>query len=185
MTKLIRIVKSSDLKLLNFINSSIKCNTLDRIIPLVTHIGGCIATILTCLILMLNKKTELNVAGYKAGFALATSHIFIHYLKKLINRPRPFSSFLHINTFKTDFKDYSFPSGHTTAAFSICVTLALCFPAISMWVMILAFTIGLSRIYIGVHYPTDVFVGMVIGTAFALMSNSVVERLLINRVFNI
>lgn len=185
VVKIVRMVSSGDLKIFHFINDSIKCKALDRLLPFLTHLGGAIITTLTCIMLMLSKKSELVSSGYKSAAALLSSHIFIHYLKKIINRPRPFLKLNGVNTFKTDLKDYSFPSGHTTAAFSICVSLALSFPAMWMALVILAFIIGLSRIYIGVHYPTDVFIGMIVGTTFAIMSNSLVEGYIVNRLISL
>jgi len=57
-------------------------------------------------------------------------------------------------------KDYSFPSGHTSASFAIATTIAFNMPRLSIVAFILAFAIGISRIYLGVHYPTDVMAGM-------------------------
>lgn len=181
MIRIIRMVSSGDLKVFHFVNNSIKCSMLDRIIPYITHLGGAIITSLTCLMLIFSRKVDLASAGYKSAAALLSSHIFIHYLKKLINRPRPFLKLSNVNTFKTNLKDYSFPSGHTTAAFSICVSLALSFPGLSLILVLTALVIGFSRIYIGVHYPTDVIVGMLIGTTFAILNNSILGNLINSR----
>ncbi|WDC85721.1 phosphatase PAP2 family protein [Caloramator sp. mosi_1] len=69
-----------------------------------------------------------------------------------------------------ELKDYSFPSGHTTAAFSIFTTLAFFFPYLSVLFISLALLVGLSRIYLGVHYPTDVAAGILIGSLFSYLT---------------
>jgi undecaprenyl-diphosphatase len=93
----------------------------------------------------------------------------------MFTRQRPYSRLIGVNTFKLDLRDYSFPSGHTTAAFSVAVSFALVFPSIMIPLMLAALMVGLSRIYLGVHYPTDVVVGIIIGTVFAIMSNEMLS----------
>lgn len=175
MNKVINFVNRGDIKLFYIINDKIKCNFLDKIIPLVTNLGGAISTILTCFILIYFGNEEVKIVGYKSITALSTSHILVHFLKKIFTRERPFIKLERINTFRNKLFDYSFPSGHTTAIFSICVTLALNFSAFTMFFIAIAFVVGLSRVYIGVHYPSDVFVGMVIGTVFAVTNNAFLD----------
>jgi undecaprenyl-diphosphatase len=64
---------------------------------------------------------------------------------------------------------FSFPSGHTAAAFVIATLISHFFPALLVPVYFWAFLMGVSRIYLGVHYPTDILAGLVIGiiSAFA------------------
>ena len=85
-------------------------------------------------------------------------------LKLAIKRERPFKTYDDINKY-SNAGSLSFPSGHTSAAFSIATALSLEFPK---WYviapsMLWASTMGYSRIYLGVHYPSDVLVGAIIG----------------------
>ena len=66
-------------------------------------------------------------------------------------------------------KDYSFPSGHTAASFSIATTIALNMPRLAIFVFVIAIIVGISRVYLGVHYPTDVAAGIILGTLPALL----------------
>lgn len=67
-------------------------------------------------------------------------------------------------------KDWSFPSGHASASFASAVVIyKSCHRGIGVPALILAFAISLSRLYVGVHYPSDVIVGMIIGTLIALI----------------
>ena len=66
--------------------------------------------------------------------------------------------------------DWSFPSGHASASFASAVVIYKSCPrGIGVPALVLAFAISLSRLYVGVHYPSDVIVGMVIGTLIALI----------------
>ncbi len=107
-------------------------------------------------------------------------------LKRGINRPRPYAVLRNVRARDRRHQDdevfdpYSFPSGHTSSAFAIATSLSLSYPE---WYVIApsaawATAMGLTRIWHGVHYPTDVLVGAAIGTA-----SGVAVHLLLPRVF--
>ncbi|MFZ5968135.1 MAG: phosphatase PAP2 family protein [Bacillota bacterium] len=175
MNRIIRIIHTGDLKLFYIFNDGVKCGALDKIIPFITGLGGAFYTIAFSLILILFGNDQIKMAGIQCLATLSTSHILVHYLKKKFTRPRPFLNLTDINTFHTHLHDYSFPSGHTTAAFSLAVTLSILFPVLSFSLITTAFIVGVSRVYLGVHYPTDVFVGMLIGTTFSVMNHILFE----------
>lgn len=75
----------------------------------------------------------------------------------------------NINTFNVPLDFYSFPSGHTTAIFSINTVFSIYNPIMTVPLLIIAFVVGLSRLYLGVHYPSDVGVGLLIGILFAFV----------------
>lgn len=169
MNKVTKIITTGDTKVFYFFNNDLKCKILDAIMPIITNIGGAILTISSCLAMILFGKGSIKDAGVLSAASLSSSHALVFFLKKIFTRQRPYETLEHVNISKNNLKDYSFPSGHTTAAFSICTSIALVFPHMMVIFVVLAFLIGLSRIYLGVHYPTDVLVGMSIGTFFAFM----------------
>jgi undecaprenyl-diphosphatase len=65
---------------------------------------------------------------------------------------------------------FSFPSGHTSAAFVMATLIGYFFPLLILPAFAWAFLVGLSRIFLGVHYPTDILAGMAIGLFTALIS---------------
>ena len=100
-----------------------------------------------------------------------TTYLLNLAIKKLVKRPRPFITDVHlVPVYRPD--EYSFPSGHTSSAFSAVTSLSRVYPK---WYVIApsflwASAVGYSRMYLGVHYPTDVTSGAVlgVGTAFAM-----------------
>lgn len=92
-------------------------------------------------------------------------------LKYGVNRPRPYLDFPVLDNVTTE-NSASFPSGHTSTAFSVATSISLCYPK---WYVITpmylwAGTIGYSRMHLGVHYPSDVFMGALIGSGCAYLT---------------
>lgn len=101
----------------------------------------------------------------------AVNVLFTLLIKKVVKRPRPFLANIKINAVYQP-SHYSFPSGHTSTAFTTAMALSQAYPK---WYVIApsflwASSVGFSRLYLGVHYPTDVAAGAVLGsgTAFSL-----------------
>ena len=114
---------------------------------------------------LLENNSDLRDKGLQTGIAVGATIVETYVLKKVFERPRPFVSHPDIvpYTFETD---ASFPSGHSSAAFSLATSLSLNYPK---WYVIApaflwASATGYSRLYLGVHYPTDVFAGAVLGS---------------------
>ena len=112
------------------------------------------------------KKNALYIAS-----STATTYLLNLVIKRLVKRPRPFLTDLRlVPVYRPG--EYSFPSGHSSSAFSAVTALSRSYPK---WYVIApsflwAASVGYSRMYLGVHYPTDVTSGAVLGagTAFAM-----------------
>ena len=92
-------------------------------------------------------------------------------LKNLIARQRPCWLDTQIALLIKSPKDYSFPSGHTGSAFAAAVVMFLGLPKkYGIPILVFACLMGLSRLYVGVHYPSDVLGGALIGTGIALFT---------------
>lgn len=123
----------------------------------------------TCLAIgLVNKDASLKQKGVYMASSFAANVIVTHISKNLINRKRPIE---RDPTFTTvvGAGSRSFPSGHTSEAFSMATSVTISFP--KWYVAVPAYTfaglVGYSRMYLGVHYPTDVMAGAVLGTASA------------------
>ncbi|TJX14310.1 phosphatase PAP2 family protein [Tissierella creatinini] len=164
-------LKSFDDFFIKLINSKIKNKYLDKFLYRVTDLGGALFITVFCISLIIFGSTYNKKVGIEAIIALGFTQIVVHSLKRLLSRERPYKIIEQLNTFGIDLSDYSFPSGHTTASFSLATTLALNMPKFSMLVYILATIIAISRIYLGVHYPTDVTAGLIIGIGGGLITH--------------
>ncbi len=157
-------IRKCDIYLLHFINETLKCKILDLVMPLLTFLGSATFCVIFALMTLTSELKQLKQLGILTSLSIITSGVLTYLIKRFINRIRPYINFPDLNIKKIGVDDYSFPSGHTTAAFSIGVSIAVTFTGISAIVVIGAFLVGISRIYLGVHYPTDVFGGILIGT---------------------
>lgn len=160
--------KRFDDKFLDLINKRMQTRYLDVFMFRVTDLGGAIFSSLILLLFFALGNNNIKLIGFEAFIALAISQAFAHSLKRVLSRERPYKIIEQLNTYGIDLNDYSFPSGHTTASFSIATTIAINIPRLSLLVFILAMVVGISRIYLGVHYPTDVAVGILLGFTVAL-----------------
>jgi len=94
--------------------------------------------------------------------------LIVNYpLKRIFRRKRPFRAYVHARVTGPQPEDYSFPSGHTAAAFAGALLFSANLPGTWPAYYLLAAIVGFSRVYLGVHYPGDVLVGAAIGTGLA------------------
>ncbi len=171
MNRIVSWLDQGDHRLLYFVNNQLKCSFLDWWMPKVTHLGGATSTISLFMLLFTLEHFQFGI-GLEGLISLSASHLIVHLLKKRFNRHRPYLVHGQIHTFANPLKDYSFPSGHTTAIFSVATTLSLFIPAFVSVMLPVAVIVGLSRIYLGLHYPTDVIIGAFIGSMTAIIIHS-------------
>ena len=147
---------------------SLHVSWLDPIVSFYTKLGDAgVLWIALSLVMLLYKPTR--TAGALALAAMILGLLVTNFtIKPLVERPRPWLDW-PILPLVTERDPNSFPSGHTCAAFAACITWLRTLPW--KWgrtaAPVLAVCMGLSRLYVGVHYPTDVLVGAVIGALCA------------------
>jgi len=129
--------------------------TLILALPLLFGLGASIRTV------------QLAVTGF-VGVAI------YKFLKHRFVRERPYISHLRIHAGAAPLDRYSFPSGHTLHAVSFAIMITAYFPVLGWLVVPFAIAVALSRVVLGLHYPTDVAVGAGIGATLAFASMSFV-----------
>jgi undecaprenyl-diphosphatase len=113
------------------------------------------------------------VPEYASDFILAGSFAYFleigiyKIIKNNVKRNRPYNELKGIQNGTVPSDRFSFPSGHTAAAFVMATLLAYFFPLLTIVVFPWAFLVGFSRIYLGVHYPSDILAGMILGVLAA------------------
>ena len=137
---------------------------LDGFWVFITHLGdGGYLWIAIGVALLLFKKTR--AVGISVLLALLINLCITNIsLKNIIARPRPFHVNPELMTLIKHPSSFSFPSGHTSGSFTAALVLFhLMHKKIGVPAVVLATMIGFSRMYVGVHYPTDVLGGIVVG----------------------
>lgn len=171
-------LKWFDNTLIHIINHKLNNKSLDKFMLIFTNFGGVICT--TCFTLLLILLRETRFTGLQVAVTLAISQTITYVLKALLSRERPYNILKNLNTFDIILKDYSFPSGHTSASFAIATAIAFNMPKLSIFAFLIALTIGISRIYLGVHYPTDVAAGIIVGVGSAAITHAFLLNFIAN-----
>ncbi|MFI5149257.1 MAG: phosphatase PAP2 family protein [Bacteroidia bacterium] len=164
--------QNADINLLRKIN--VHRNThLDKPLKIITYTVPVLAPIIPLTnigIGLYNNDKVLTRQGLVAGSSLALALGISTGFKFAIKRKRPFAQYEDIQK-ETKAGPYSFPSGHTTSAFALATAYSLAYPK---WYVIApaylwAGTVAWSRMHLGVHFPSDVLAGILIGAGSSLL----------------
>lgn len=165
-----------DWTILHWIQSTLACPALDFLMPKITRLGnaGEIWIVLSGVLLTSKKYRKYGVVML-SGLALGalTGNLI---LKPLIARPRPCWVDSSVTLLIANPKDYSFPSGHTLASVISAVLLTKANRSFGLAAVPLAVLIAFSRLYLYVHYPTDVLAAVVLGLGISFLTCKVGER---------
>ena len=171
-----------DLPILDWIAANLHCSFLDFIMPLITLLGDAgIFWIAVAVVLLLIPKQRK--AGLSMGISLLIGLVVCNMiLKPWVGRIRPYEyQLIHfgktIELLVATPHDFSFPSGHTIASFEAAVALTVHNRKLGIPAMILAVLIAFSRMYLYVHYPTDVLASVILGAAIAFLGCFLAKKL--------
>lgn len=181
MNLLSYLAENFDLPILDWIAENLRCGFLDAVMPWITKLGdGGIFWIATALVLICIPK--YRKAGLSMGAALLMGLLICNLtLKPLVARMRPYDYQLEYFGRTIDLMiktphDFSFPSGHTIASFEGAMALMLHDKKLGIPAMVIAVLVAFSRLYLYVHYPTDVLASVVLGICFAIIGTLLVKK---------
>ncbi len=169
-----------DGQFLIWLQENVRSELLTPIMKLITHLGDKgLFWIIIAIVMLFFKKTR--PLGIMAGIALVFSVLINNVLiKPNVGRIRPYEVVDGLRLLIEKQDDPSFPSGHSGASFAAAVVFLVKGPKkIGIPAIIMAALIAFSRLYVGVHYPTDVICGIITGTFCAIISFmiwSIVEK---------
>ncbi len=154
--------------ILLFIQEYLRIPLLDSVFKGITALGNAGFIWILCTVLLLCFKKTRTV-GWMCAVALLASLVINNLiLKNLIARIRPYEVIEGLKILINAPHDFSFPSGHTASSFATATVLYMTLPKkFGIPALILAVLISISRLYLGVHYPTDVLGGLISGVAIA------------------
>ncbi|KEO82421.1 phosphatase PAP2 family protein [Tumebacillus flagellatus] len=167
MKRMTELMRHGDIVTFFWLNRAWKNQWLDRVMPWITHLGGAVWCVLLSVIFLAQRDHEWRQAGINLALALGISHAVVAFCKKIMPRTRPYLALDNVAIGPKVWKDASFPSGHTTAVFSVATVLGSALPGASLLFYALAILVGSSRVYLGQHYPSDVVMGAIIGSVTA------------------
>ena len=158
------LLQNIDNSILEFIKNNMHSSIMDKIMIICTYLGngGAIWIAIAALLTISKKYRKVGlmmlvalVIGYLMGEGI---------LKHIFKRERPFTHIPGIELLAKRPKSYSFPSGHTTSSFAAAGILAYSFRRYAPVFYLLAGLIAFSRLYLYMHYPSDVLGGVILGT---------------------
>lgn len=176
---MLEFMNEFELQILDFIQKTFRCEFLDAIVPPITHLAeaGALWIVLAVVLLFFKKtrKTGLMIgAALIIGLALGNG-----VLKNVIARTRPYNMEMAMlgeaDLLVSKLGDFSFPSGHTLASFEAATVLMIRDKRLGIPALVIAILIALTRLYLYVHYPTDVIAGIILGITFAIFGVIIVN----------
>lgn len=161
---MINYLQNLDLYFLEFLQSNFQSVLNDKIFQFITFLGDKgFVWVLIALTLIVGKKHRRTGILVILGLLLATL-VGEVLIKNLVQRPRPFVEYSYLKSIISHTSGYSFPSGHTVSSFTAARILSSEFKKYRYLFLGLAFAIAFSRLYLLVHYPTDIVAGIIIGS---------------------
>jgi len=174
---MIEFITNLDRTIIFFVQEFMHVPILDKVMIAITTLGNKgFIWIVMALFLTARKRTRL--VGIAALAALLLTTIMGEgILKHLVCRPRPYMDYPEIQPLVEKLTSYSFPSGHTGSSFTASWVFGRYLKKQAAYFWILAAAMGFSRLYLFMHYPSDILAGAVLGILCAMIIVLVLEKI--------
>lgn len=190
LVKEVRIMYSNILKRINIfdnyvlfiINRKIKNKYLDKLMPVITSLGNLGMVWLAIAVILLFVEENKSIGEVVILTMIFSTIVGEGIIKHLVRRVRPCNQKNTSTLLIVKPTSYSFPSGHTLSSFAAAEVLSIYFINYKIIFITIALLIALSRIYLYVHYPTDVIAGMLIGILCSKLIFIILQQIDINNV---
>lgn len=160
-----------DIAIFYFVNHTLSNSFFDKFFPFITEVKHWyIAYIILFFVLFIKggKLGRISAIGVIL-LIVATDQFSASFVKNLVERIRPCNELPDVNILAGCTGSFSFPSAHAVNNFAVAVFFTMLFPKYKWALFITAFLLALSRVYVGVHYPSDIIGGALIGAAFGFL----------------
>ena len=176
MEVLLDMIHQFDYSILVQISDSMRGGFSDTVWTVITSLGnGGALWIVLAVVLLFFRKTRRAGAAMLAALliGLLVGNVLI---KPMVMRPRPFVTHSDLIALIHPSGQWSFPSGHTLSSFAAAAALCFYHRKSGLLAFVVAALIGFSRLYLCVHYPTDVLAGMFLGILCGLLAGWLTDR---------
>lgn len=158
---------SIDVFILEFVNLSYHNFILDNLSLIISNMGLIYFWVIISIVLYLFGDKKGKSIAKKMIVVLVVTTILTQLIKIIVMRPRPYNELSNLILLDLG-TDYSFPSGHTSTSTAMAYVLSCEY---KRWILMsIPVIVGFSRLYIGVHYPSDVLGGFLLGLVIAYMT---------------
>lgn len=174
------IILHYDILVFKLINTGLACLVLDYIMYGVTVAGGGTGQVLICFAFLIyglkTKVRNYKLAGYSGLVSVVISTVVVQICKHIWARPRPLLSLYDVRVVGVPLFGMSFPSGHTMTALAVAVACSIYVPRFRKFLIPFAVLTGISRVYVGAHFPVDVLFGGIVGSLIGISGASIVRK---------
>lgn len=168
-----------DVSIFFFINHTISNPVFDKFFPFITEVKNWYIAYIVLISLLFFKGGRVGKISVLILLLMiaATDQLSSNLIKNLVSRIRPCNVLENVNILATCTESFSFPSSHAVNNFAVAIFFITIFKRYSILLITIAGIIALSRVYVGVHYPSDIIGGAIIGSIMGYIFGLLVTKL--------